>query len=167
MALRAPAPLPAAGRGTIYRCPLVGLPPLAACYSTYLSCTRACFAFAVARCCHRRCLVAFFVLRAISASRRRPCSSIVGLLFSIARRPSLLSLLAPTPKTPSPGWLPLRLRSRRLLFRLLPLSPPSPSPPAPPPPRAAAAAPPSASPSTGDRTPPAALVASLPRPALG
>ena len=37
MALRAPAPLPAAGRGTISRCPLFGLPPLAACYSTYLS----------------------------------------------------------------------------------------------------------------------------------
>ena len=49
MALRAPAPLPAAGRGTISRCPLIGLPPLAACYSTYLSCTRACFAFAERR----------------------------------------------------------------------------------------------------------------------
>ena len=88
MALRAPAPLPAAGRGTISRYPLIGLPPLASCYSTYLSCTRACFAFAVARCCHRWCLVAFFVLRSISSSRRCPCSSIVGLRFSIARRPS-------------------------------------------------------------------------------
>ena len=75
MALRAPTPLPAAGRGTTSRCPLIGLPPLSACYSTYLSCTRTCFAFAVARCCHRWCLVAFFVQRVVSSCSRRRARS--------------------------------------------------------------------------------------------